>query len=53
MRWYFWRRKRREIDLDDEIAYDLALDARSAFALASRAKKPNGPAIAILGMCCY
>jgi macrolide transport system ATP-binding/permease protein len=27
MRWYFWRRKRREIDLDDEIAYDLALDA--------------------------
>jgi predicted permease len=27
MRWDFWRRKRRETDLDDEIAYDLALDA--------------------------
>src|SRR5580700_889926 len=27
MRWDFWRRKRRESDLDDEIAYDLALDA--------------------------
>ena len=27
MRWDFWRRKRHEIDLDDEIAYDLALDA--------------------------
>src|SRR5258707_4735990 len=27
MRWDFWRRKRRENDLDDEIAYDLALDA--------------------------
>ena len=26
MRWDFWRRKRRESDLDDEIAYDLALD---------------------------
>src|SRR5258708_39971001 len=28
MRWDFWRRKRRENDLDDEIAYDLALDAQ-------------------------
>src|ERR1017187_9435524 len=27
MRWDFWRRKRRNTDLDDEIAYDLALDA--------------------------
>jgi len=27
MQWDFWRRKRREIDLDDEIAHDLALDA--------------------------
>ncbi|MBZ5726209.1 MAG: ABC transporter permease [Acidobacteriia bacterium] len=27
MRWDFWRRKRRETDLDDEIAHDLALDA--------------------------
>jgi predicted permease len=27
MRWDFWRRKRRETDLEDEIAYDLALDA--------------------------
>jgi macrolide transport system ATP-binding/permease protein len=27
MRWDFWQRKRRETDLDDEIAYDLALDA--------------------------
>src|ERR1700676_3825696 len=27
MRWNFWRRKQRETDLDDEIAYDLALDA--------------------------
>src|SRR5439155_21714702 len=27
MRWDFWRRKRRESNLDDEIAYDLALDA--------------------------
>jgi macrolide transport system ATP-binding/permease protein len=27
MRWGLWRRKRREADLDDEIAYDLALDA--------------------------
>jgi predicted permease len=27
MRWDIWRRKRRETDLDDEIAYDLALDA--------------------------
>jgi predicted permease len=27
MRWDFWRRQRREADLDDEIAYDLALDA--------------------------
>jgi len=27
MRWDFWRRKQRETDLDDEIAYDLALDA--------------------------
>jgi macrolide transport system ATP-binding/permease protein len=27
MRWDFWRRKRRETDLDDEIAYDLALEA--------------------------
>src|SRR6202051_4735345 len=26
MRWDFWRRKRRETDLEDEIAYDLALD---------------------------
>ena len=26
-RWDFWRRNRRETDLDDEIAYDLALDA--------------------------
>src|ERR1700736_2253387 len=28
MRWDFWRRKRRETDLDDEIAFDLALDAQ-------------------------
>ena len=27
MRWNFWRRKQRNTDLDDEIAYDLALDA--------------------------
>jgi predicted permease len=27
MRWDFWRRKRRETDLEDEIAYDLALEA--------------------------
>ncbi len=27
MRWDFWRRERRETDLEDEIAYDLALDA--------------------------
>ncbi len=27
MRWDFWRRKRRETDLDDEIAHDLALEA--------------------------
>jgi predicted permease len=27
MRWDFWRRKRRNTDLDDEIAHDLALDA--------------------------
>ena len=27
MPWDFWRRKRRETDLEDEIAYDLALDA--------------------------
>jgi macrolide transport system ATP-binding/permease protein len=27
MRWDFWRRKRRETDLDDEIAYDLAMEA--------------------------
>src|SRR6267143_1922964 len=27
MRWDFWRRKRRETDLEDEIAHDLALDA--------------------------
>jgi macrolide transport system ATP-binding/permease protein len=27
MRWDFWRRKQRETDLEDEIAYDLALDA--------------------------
>jgi len=27
MQWDFWRRKRRETDLDDEIAHDLALDA--------------------------
>jgi len=27
MRWDFWRRKRRETDIEDEIAYDLALDA--------------------------
>src|SRR5690348_4393156 len=27
MRWDFWQRKRRETDPDDEIAYDLALDA--------------------------
>src|SRR5712692_4801805 len=27
MRWDSWRRKRRETDLEDEIAYDLALDA--------------------------
>ena len=27
MRWDFWRKKRRENDLEDEIAYDLALDA--------------------------
>jgi predicted permease len=26
MRWDFWRRKRRNTDLDDEIAYDLALE---------------------------
>ena len=26
MRWDFWRRRRRETDLNDEIAYDLALD---------------------------
>jgi predicted permease len=26
MRWDFWRRKRRETDLEDEIAYDLALE---------------------------
>ena len=26
-RWDFWRRNRRETDLEDEIAYDLALDA--------------------------
>jgi predicted permease len=27
MRWDFWRKKRNETDLDDEIAHDLALDA--------------------------
>jgi hypothetical protein len=27
MRWDSWRRKRRETDLEDEIAHDLALDA--------------------------
>ena len=27
MRWDFWKRKRRETDLEDEIAHDLALDA--------------------------
>ena len=27
MQWDFWRRKRRNADLDDEIAHDLALDA--------------------------
>jgi predicted permease len=27
MRWDFWRRKHHEVDLDDEIAHDLALDA--------------------------
>jgi predicted permease len=27
MRWDFWRQKRRETDLEDEIAHDLALDA--------------------------
>ncbi|MGD0436216.1 MAG: ABC transporter permease [Bryobacteraceae bacterium] len=27
MRWDFWRRERREADLEDEIAYDLAVDA--------------------------
>jgi hypothetical protein len=27
MRWDFWRRKRRETDLEDEIAHDLALEA--------------------------
>ena len=27
MRWSFWRWKRRETDLDEEIAHDLALDA--------------------------
>src|SRR5438874_1680110 len=27
MRWNLWRRKRRETDLDEEIAHDLALDA--------------------------
>jgi predicted permease len=27
MRWDFWQRKRRNTDLDDEIAYDLALEA--------------------------
>ena len=27
MRWDFWRRKQSEADLNDEIAYDLALDA--------------------------
>jgi putative ABC transport system permease protein len=27
MRWNLWRRKQRETDLEDEIAYDLALDA--------------------------
>jgi putative ABC transport system permease protein len=26
MRWYFWRPKHRDEDLDDEIAHDLALD---------------------------
>ena len=26
MRWDFWRRTRREADLEDEIAHDLALD---------------------------
>jgi predicted permease len=28
MRWDFWRRKRRETDLEDEIAHDLALEAQ-------------------------
>jgi hypothetical protein len=27
MHWRFWRRKQRDIDLNDEIAYDLAADA--------------------------
>lgn len=27
MRWDFWRRKHHELDLDDEIAHDLALEA--------------------------
>ena len=27
MRWDFWRLKHHEVDLDDEIAHDLALDA--------------------------
>src|SRR5271169_6214242 len=27
MRWDFWRRKHHEVDLDDEIAHDLALEA--------------------------
>jgi hypothetical protein len=27
MRWGFWRRKQRETDLDDEIAFDLALES--------------------------
>jgi hypothetical protein len=28
MRWDFWRRKRRETDLEDEIAHDLAVEAQ-------------------------